>query len=101
MSSKKRSGNTTSNYLISLDKNDLTSKGDNYVGKLRSNWVGTEFIGYDSGYAPDKPEEGKQPRKEVCEIYYESNFFGSKGPRVLDIYLPKDPSFSKDKHSLK
>lgn len=55
MSAKKRSGNTTSNYLVSLDKNDLSSKGSNYLGKVRSNWVGTEFFAYDSGHNPDKP----------------------------------------------
>lgn len=41
MSSKKRSGNTTSNYLITLDKNEMSKEGDSYFGKLRSNWVGT------------------------------------------------------------
>ena len=65
MSSKKKTGNTTSNYLISLDKNDLSSKGKNYLGKLRSNWVGTEFVGYDCGHAPDKPEQGGEVRKEL------------------------------------
>lgn len=41
MGAKKKSGNTTSNYLISVDKNDLETKGNGYVGKLRSNWMGT------------------------------------------------------------
>ena len=57
MAAKKRSGNTTSNYLISSDRNNLETKGDNYIGKLRSNWMGTEFVGYDSGYNPDRVGE--------------------------------------------
>lgn len=60
MGAKKRSGNATSNYLISTNRNDLISKGDNYIGKVRSNWMGTEFIGYDAGCNPDKEESNKQ-----------------------------------------
>jgi tubby-related protein 1 len=41
MSGKRRAGNTTSNYVISSDKNDMESKGPNYLGKVRSNFVGT------------------------------------------------------------
>ena len=63
LASKKRPKNKTSNYLISsgakltfncrcfknnylfnrLDLNDLNRSGENYIGKLRSNFVGTEF----------------------------------------------------------
>ncbi len=41
MTAKKRENNTTSNYVISMDAADLDRKGDNFVGKLRSNFVGT------------------------------------------------------------
>lgn len=43
MASKKRPNNKTSNYLISMGEGDLTRDGANYLGKLRSNFVGTEF----------------------------------------------------------
>jgi hypothetical protein len=43
MASKKRPNNKTSNYLISMAEGDLSRDGANYLGKLRSNFVGTEF----------------------------------------------------------
>ena len=43
MASKKRPNNKTSNYLISMGEGDLSREGANYLGKLRSNFVGTEF----------------------------------------------------------
>ena len=43
MASKKRPNNKTSNYLISMGEGDLSRDGTNYLGKLRSNFVGTEF----------------------------------------------------------
>lgn len=43
MASRKRPKNKTSNYLISMDQNDLNRSGNSYLGKLRSNFVGTEF----------------------------------------------------------
>ena len=88
LSAKKRSGNATSNYLMSLDKNDLGSKGANFVGKVRSNWMGTEFSVFDAGHNPDKPEPGSQPRRTLASVHYESNLFGSKGPRVMNVYVP-------------
>lgn len=69
-SAKKRSGNATSNYSISLNKNDLCSKGDDYYGKVRGNFVGTSFSIFDSGYNPEKPEPGRQPRKTISTVQY-------------------------------
>ncbi len=43
MCSKKRPNNKTSNYLISKKENDLARDSPNYLGKLRSNFFGTEF----------------------------------------------------------
>jgi len=54
LTGKKRSGNTTSNYLITVDQ-DKTKKGSKgYLGKIRSNFLGTEFYLYDSGDNPKK-----------------------------------------------
>jgi len=49
MSGKKRSGCKTSNYLIGMDKNKLDKKSPGCIGKVRSNFLGTEFHVYDSG----------------------------------------------------
>lgn len=44
----------TSNYLISLDEEDTSRNSGNYFGKLRSNFVGTEFTIYDKGSKPGR-----------------------------------------------
>lgn len=43
MCSKKRPNNATSNYLISMRAGDLDRNSKNFLGKLRANFVGTEF----------------------------------------------------------
>jgi hypothetical protein len=58
MCSKKRPNNKTSNYLISKKENDLARESPNYLGKLRSNFVGTEFQVFDNGQSPDHEEGG-------------------------------------------
>lgn len=42
----------TSNYLISSADGDFEKTSPNYVGKLRSNFIGTEFQIYDHGLNP-------------------------------------------------
>ena len=56
--SKKRPNNTTSNYLISMGENDLNRTGSNYLGKLRSNFMGTEFQVFDDGCNPKEDRGG-------------------------------------------
>jgi len=53
LTGKKRSGNATSNYMISLDKDNL-GKNSSYLGKVRSNFLGTEFAIFDNGKNPGK-----------------------------------------------
>jgi tubby-related protein 1 len=57
MCSKKRPNNKTSNYLISKKENDLARDSPNYLGKLRSNFVGTEFQVFDNGSSPDDEDK--------------------------------------------
>lgn len=46
---RKRKKSKTSNYIISCDPTDLSRQADGFVGKLRSNVLGTTFFVYDSG----------------------------------------------------
>ena len=65
MCGKKRPNNKTSNYLISAGEGDLKRSSKNYLGKLRANFVGTEFQVFDAGWNPkdiDADEEGDQVR---------------------------------------
>ena len=64
MSSKKQSGNATSNYLITMNKKQM-NKDSNYLGKLRANWLANQFIGYDDGCNPEKIEKKQKQRKTL------------------------------------
>ncbi|CAD8076104.1 unnamed protein product [Paramecium sonneborni] len=88
MSAKKRACNNTSNYIISMSREDL-EKGDNFIGKVRSNFMGTEFILYDAGFNPDKTKDQSKIRQQLGIVQYESNILGSKGPRKMVVLLPK------------
>lgn len=62
MSAKKKSGNKSSNYSLSLDKNDFDKKSNNLLGKLRANFTGTKFHIYNSG---DNPKSKHAPADTV------------------------------------
>ena len=87
MSSKKMPNAKSSNYYISLN-NSLFTKDDNYIGKLRSNFFGTEFTLFDSGVNPSK-ENTKNDKIRNCLalIKYEANILGFGGPRKMRAVL--------------
>ena len=62
LNSKKRTGQTTSNYLISLEQDKLVKGASGYLGKVRSNFLGTEFYIYDTGENPDKAKSAEDIR---------------------------------------
>ncbi|XP_023209607.1 protein king tubby 1-like isoform X3 [Centruroides sculpturatus] len=91
LAARKRKKSTTSNYLISIDPTDLSRGGEAFVGKLRSNLLGTAFTVYDSGENPKKSgilSERVNNRCEVAAIIYETNVLGFKGPRKMTVILP-------------
>ena len=49
LAGRKRKKSATSNYLITTDPTDLSRAGESFVGKLRSNMMGTQFTVFDSG----------------------------------------------------
>jgi tubby and related proteins len=90
MCSKKRANNKTSNYIISKGEHDLSRESPNYLGKLRSNFVGTEFQVYDNGASPDSEESarGAEIRRELGAVMYAPNVLGSRGPRKMQVCVP-------------
>ncbi|RCV14401.1 hypothetical protein SEVIR_2G435000v4 [Setaria viridis] len=95
-------------YLISLD-----SKGNGtYLGKLRSNFLGTKFTVYDAhppcagavvskgpsahmiGSAQVSPMKGGPPAGNypVSHISYEVNVLGSRGPRKMNCVMDSIPA---------
>ncbi|KAM7299981.1 tubby-related protein 3 [Ixodes scapularis] len=86
LAARKRKKSATSNYLISVDPTDLSRAGQSFVGKLRSNLLGTAFTVYDAGENPKK--NPGSARSEVAAIIYETNVLGFKGPRKMTVVLP-------------
>ncbi|XP_030625700.1 tubby-related protein 1 [Chanos chanos] len=89
LAGRKRKKSATSNYLISIDATDLSRGGDNYIGKLRSNLVGTKFTVFDNGLNPDRAlRDMSNARQELAAIIYETNVLGFKGPRKMTVIIP-------------
>ncbi|KAL3666772.1 hypothetical protein V7S43_008393 [Phytophthora oleae] len=96
LTAKKRPKNRTSNYLVSLQRGDLLRRGsDNYVGKLRANFLGTEFTIYDNGCSPkdaDQQTITSNPagiRQELGIAMYAANVLGHRGPRKMKVCVPR------------
>lgn len=91
LAGRKRKKSATSNYLISTDPTDLSRTGESYVGKLRSNLLGTQFTIYDNGFSYRKGSNcnsNKTPRQELAAVVYDTNVLGFKGPRKMTVILP-------------
>jgi len=92
LAARKRKKNKSSNYLISLDKDDLNRQSGNFFGKLRSNFIGTEFTLYDKGVNPEKVDASHkdlvQVRQELACVLYKQNVLGSRGPRKMKVMVP-------------
>ena len=89
LAGRKRPGNKTSNYLMSMSQKDLKTKSPSYLGKVRSNFMGTEFMIYDKGLNPKKKAATPENlREELGAIMYQSNLLGAKGPRKMRVLLP-------------
>ena len=88
LTGKKRAGNATSNYMISMDQDKVGKNGSGYLGKVRSNFLGTEFTIFDDGANPDKAKTPESIRCQHGVVQYETNVLGSKGPRRMKVLLP-------------
>ncbi|XP_047431893.1 tubby-related protein 3 isoform X2 [Mugil cephalus] len=92
LAGRKRKKSKTSNYLISVDATDLSREGESFIGKLRSNLMGTKFTVYDNGTNPCKNPgallEESNTRQELAAIFYETNVLGFKGPRKMTVIIP-------------
>ncbi|KAL6529655.1 Tubby-like F-box protein 7 [Orobanche gracilis] len=102
-------------YIISLDAGDLSQGSKAYVGKLRSDFLGTNFTIYDSQppHTGAKPSSNRAGRRvankqisphvpagnfEVGRVSYKFNLLKSRGPRrmICSLAFPS-PDNSKTK----
>ncbi|KAK9817778.1 hypothetical protein WJX72_002064 [[Myrmecia] bisecta] len=89
LAARKRKKSKSANYLISLDKDDLGRDSAQYAGKVRANFVGTEFVVYDKGCKPGhQPADGGDLRAELAGVRYQYNVLGTRGPRKMTVLVP-------------
>lgn len=75
--------------MITIDQEKLKKGTKGYLGKVRSNFLGTEFYLFDTGENPKKSKNTDQVREQHGVIQYETNVLGSKGPRKMKVILPR------------
>ncbi|KAK6239303.1 hypothetical protein QUC31_004772 [Theobroma cacao] len=102
---------TCTDYIISLNGDDVSKGSSTYIGKLRSNFLGTKFTVYDA----QPPNAGVKVTKSrstrlinmkqvsprvpagnyaVAHISYELNVLGSRGPRRMQCVMDAIPASS-------
>jgi len=99
MSAKKQTKNKTSNYFITMSQSEsmASKESENTLGKLRSDFLGLEFVAYGAGMNPKKIETTSThnaiqlAREEFLSVQYSSSLWGSKprGPRKMSAVIPK------------
>ncbi|XP_042487628.1 tubby-like F-box protein 5 [Macadamia integrifolia] len=99
---------TSTDFVTSLDANDFSRASNTYVGKLRSNFLGTKFTVYDSqppydaagqlNSRPNRRIHAKQvsPRVpagnySIATISYELNVLRTRGPRRMQCTMHSIP----------
>lgn len=109
LAAKKCRRATCTDYIISLNPEDVSKGSSTYIGKLRSNFIGTKFTVYDA----QPPNGGSLATKcrsfrlgsmkrvsprvpagnyPVSNISYELNVLGSRGPRRMQCIMNAIPA---------
>lgn len=109
LAAKKCRRATCTDYIISLNPEDVSKGSSTYIGKLRSNFIGTKFTVYDAqppnggslatkcrSFRPGSMKRvsprvpaGNYP---VSNISYELNVLGSRGPRRMQCIMNAIPA---------
>lgn len=80
-----------------MSRNEHDKNSDCILGKLRSNFLGTEYMIYDHGKNPEYDDSYYDERNDSqdirCEmgaiLYAASTSLGSKGPRKMKVVIGK------------
>ncbi|KAL2334905.1 hypothetical protein Fmac_016118 [Flemingia macrophylla] len=108
LSAKRTRRTTCTEYIISMDADNISRSSSTYIGKLRSNFLGTKFIIYDtqppynnSQLSPpgrsrrfnSKKVSPKVPSGSynIAQITYELNVLGTRGPRRMNCAMHSIP----------
>ncbi|XP_028757243.1 tubby-like F-box protein 8 [Neltuma alba] len=111
LSAKRTRRTTCTEYIISMDADNISRSSTRYIGKLRSNFLGTKFIIYDtqppynnSQLSPpgrsrrfySKKVSPKVPSGSynIAQVSYELNVLGTRGPRRMHCTMYSIPTSS-------
>ncbi|CAL9130156.1 unnamed protein product [Musa textilis] len=110
LSAKRNPRTTCTEYVISTDAGNISRSSSTYVGKLRSNFIGTKFRIYDTQPPYDgaalcpsgrtsrrfyskkvspKVPSGSYP---IAQVTYELNVLGTRGPRRMHCIMHSIPA---------
>ncbi|KAF7842670.1 tubby-like F-box protein 8 [Senna tora] len=116
LSAKRTRRTTYTEYVISMDADNISRSSSTYIGKLRSNFLGTKFIIYDtqppytSAHIPP-PGTGRTSRRfyskkvspkvpsgtyNIAQVTYELNVLGTRGPRRMHCIMHSIPASALD-----
>jgi len=110
LSAKRNRKTTCTEYVISMDADNISRSSSTYIGKLRSNFLGTKFMIYDTqppynGAAV--PHAGRSSRRfnskkvspkvptgsyNIAQVTYELNVLGTRGPRRMHCVMHSIPA---------
>ncbi|KAL4288744.1 hypothetical protein HN51_056337 [Arachis hypogaea] len=109
LAAKRTRRTTCTEYIISMDADNVSRSSSTYIGKLRSNFLGTKFIIYDTQppynnaqLSPpgrsrrfySKKVSPKLPNGSynIAQVNYELNVLGTRGPRRMHCTMYSIPA---------
>ncbi|BAF22685.1 tubby-like F-box protein 12 [Oryza sativa Japonica Group] len=114
LAAKRNRRATSTEYIISVDSKNISRSSNGYVGKMRSNFLGTKFVVYDtqppynagslmscqhgsrrisSRRVSPKLPTGSYP---IAHVKYELNVLGTRGPRRMQCTMHSIPASAVD-----
>ncbi|TVU43842.1 hypothetical protein EJB05_10340 [Eragrostis curvula] len=114
LAAKRNRRTTYTEYIVSVDPKNISRSSNGYVGKMRSNFLGTKFVVYDtqppynagslvscgrgsrrisSRRVSPKVPTGSYP---IARVNYELNVLGTRGPRRMNCTMHSIPASAVD-----
>ncbi|GMI82983.1 tubby like protein 1 [Hibiscus trionum] len=111
LSAKRTRRTTCTEYVISMDADNISRSSSKYIGKLRSNFLGTKFIIYDTQppynnaqltppgrsrrfYSKKVSPKVPTGSYNIAQVSYELNVLGTRGPRRMHCSMYSIPASS-------
>ncbi|KAK4800885.1 hypothetical protein SAY86_021372 [Trapa natans] len=109
LSAKRTRRTTYTEYVISMDADNISRSSSSCIGKLRSNFLGTKFIIYDTQPPYNNAQLSPPGRSRrfyskkvspkvptgsynIAQISYELNVLGTRGPRRMQCVMHSVPT---------